>query len=93
MSFTLGTLVSCNPQNSATFSIYPRNQVSKQETYQKDFGGHRTHALLDRLDVFVADSNAARSSQVPARFSGEILDHDTAQDNELRFDAVEDAVV
>lgn len=52
-----------------------------------------THALLNGLDIIVADANPPRPSEVPARLSREILDHDAAQDDELGVDAVKDAVV
>lgn len=56
--------------------------------------GHtRTHTLLNRLNIIIADPNPPRPSEVPARLAREVLDHDAAQDDELGVDAVEDAVV
>lgn len=49
--------------------------------------------MLDGLDIIVADADPTSPSEVPACLARQILDHDAAQDDELRVDAVEDAVV
>ena len=90
MSFTRGTLVSCKPQNAATFSIFDVIMLAKSLPRRC---AHTTYALLKRLDIIVADTDATGSSQVPACLSRQVLDHDAAQDDELGVDAVEDAVV
>jgi hypothetical protein len=93
MSFTRGTRVSCKPQKAATFSILNIRIVSKATTRPKKESRSPTHALLNRLNIIIANANTTSPSEVPACLSREILDHDAAQDDELGFDAVEDAVV
>lgn len=60
---------------------------------QREAASHNTHALLDGFDIIVADADPTSPSEVPACLARQILDHDAAQDDELRVDAVEDAVV
>ena len=91
MSFTLGTLVSCNPQNAATFSIL--TSITSATKSQKVGSVNTTHALLNKLNILKANPNPPRPSEMPARLAREVLDHDAAQDDELSVDAVEDAVV
>jgi hypothetical protein len=94
MSFTLGTLVSCKPQNAATFSIFTMTTSARNSSRQGDkFVGLKTHALLNNLNIIIADTNPPRPSEVPARLSWQVLDHNAAQDDELGVDAIEDAVV
>ena len=51
------------------------------------------YALLDGLNIFLADADAPRSSQMPRRLPRQVLHHDTGENGELRLDIVENAVV
>lgn len=49
--------------------------------------------MLNSLDIIISNPNPPRPSEMPTRLAREILDHDAAQDDELSFDAAQDAVV
>jgi len=52
-----------------------------------------THALLYRLNIIVAHTDSPGASEVPARLSLEVLQHDAAKHHELCVYTVENAVV
>jgi hypothetical protein len=53
----------------------------------------KTYTLLHRLHVLERNSNPPCPPQMPPGLPREILHHDAAEDDELRVDGVQDAVV
>ena len=52
-----------------------------------------TNTLMDDLDVLLAHTYSSNPPQVPSCFTGQILNHDSTEYNELSFDIVDNAVV
>ena len=52
-----------------------------------------TYTLLDGLNVIMADANSSHAAKMPASLPFSILDHYAREYNQLRVNAVKDAMV
>jgi hypothetical protein len=72
---------------------YRQHTSPSPSTKEKKKRQEQTHTFPHLLHILPPNPNPPHASQMPPRLPRQILHHNPGEDDELRFDGVEDAVV